>query len=191
MAMLRYDWVGLSRARDRGSARVLEKGDLKYVILELLREQPRHGYDIIRALGERSRGLYTPSPGAVYPTLQMLEEMGYAAAREQDGKRVYTLTESGRHFLEERGTVVDGIRARLAEWWRPEVRDEVKELMRELGELGRLFPQPWRGPGPQPEQLRRIRAAIAQARGEIAAILAEEPTQPATNGTASAPGERA
>jgi DNA-binding PadR family transcriptional regulator len=184
--MLGRDWAGLGRTRGR----VLEKGDLKYVILELLRDKPRHGYDIIRALGERSRGLYAPSPGAVYPTLQMLEEMDYAAGREQDGKRVFTLTDAGRRFLEDRGTVVDGIRARLAEWWQPEVRDELKELMRELGELGRLFPQPWRGPVPRPDQLRRIRAAIARARGEIEVILIEEPDHPATDDAAAGPVER-
>jgi DNA-binding PadR family transcriptional regulator len=175
--MLRRDWGGF----DRGRERVIEKGDLKYVILELLSEKPRHGYEVIRALTERSRGLYAPSPGAVYPTLQMLQEMDYATVSEQDGKRVYTITAVGQAFLAERGSVVEGIRARLAEWWRPEVRDEIKELMRELAELGRLFPQPWRGAGPRPEQLRRIRESIAAARREVEAILAEAPEQ-STNG---------
>jgi hypothetical protein len=86
--------------------------------------------------------------------------------------------------------VVDGIRARLAEWWQPEVRDELKALMRELGERGRLFPQPWRGPVPRPEQLRRIRDAIARACGEIDVILAEQPARPATDGAAAGPVER-
>ncbi len=177
--MLGRDWSGLGRGRER----VLEKGDLKYVILELLSEKPRHGYEIIRALAERSHGLYAPSPGAVYPTLQLLQEMEYASVLEQDGKRVYTLTPAGQAFLTERGTILDGIRTRLAEWWRPEVRDELKELMRELGELERLFPQPWRGPGPHPDQLRRIREVITAARREVQVILAETPDHAADGET--------
>jgi DNA-binding PadR family transcriptional regulator len=181
--MFGREWGDLGRRRGR----VMERGDLKYVILELLREKPRHGYEIIRALEERSRGAYAPSPGAVYPTLQMLQDMDYVAGREQDGKRVYALTDAGRGFLEERGPVVDGIRARLADWWRPEVRDELKELMGELRDLGRLFGQSWRGAGPRPEQLRRVRAVVARARAEMEAILAEEPGRGAEAGSPGAP----
>src|ERR687894_127278 len=65
--------------------RVFERGDLKYVILRLLDEKPRHGYDIIKELEERFGGAYTPSAGSVYPTLTMLEDLGYARARAEDG----------------------------------------------------------------------------------------------------------
>ena len=54
---------------------MFEKGDLKYVILDLLKDEPSHGYEVIRKLEERSRGFYSPSPGSVYPTLQLLEDM--------------------------------------------------------------------------------------------------------------------
>jgi DNA-binding PadR family transcriptional regulator len=150
---------------------VFERGDLKYVILELLAERPRHGYDVIRALEERFRGMYAPSPGAVYPTLQMLEEMGYAVSSEQDGKRTYTITEAGRAFLAERGQATGDIWARIGEWWGPETRAEARDLMHELREIGRLFRHEWRGL--DAERMRRIRDVIARARGEIAAILAE------------------
>ena len=79
-----------------------QKGDLKYVILDLLKDKPRYGYEVIRELEERSHGFYSPSAGVVYPTLQMLEEMGYASAAEQDGKKVYSITDEGRQFLTER-----------------------------------------------------------------------------------------
>jgi DNA-binding PadR family transcriptional regulator len=72
-----------------------QKGDLKYVLLDLIKEKPRHGYDIIRALEEQSRGMYAPSAGVVYPTLQMLEEMGYTKSDQLDGKKVYSITEEG------------------------------------------------------------------------------------------------
>ena len=76
-----------------------QKGDLKYVVLSLLKDKPRYGYEVIKALEEKSHGFYAPSPGVVYPTLQMLEEMGYASSAERDGKRVYTITEEGSKFL--------------------------------------------------------------------------------------------
>jgi len=72
------------------------KGDVKYIILDLLKDGPKYGYEIIRALEEQSHGFYRPSPGAVYPTLQMLEEMGHAGSNDRDGKKVYTITDDGR-----------------------------------------------------------------------------------------------
>ncbi len=79
--------------------RVFEKGDLKYVILDLLKDKPSHGYEVIRALEERSRGFYSPSPGSVYPTLQLLEDLGYVSATQRDGKKVYEITDEGRQAL--------------------------------------------------------------------------------------------
>src|SRR5262245_30800963 len=92
------------RAEARGAFeglrdRIFEKGDLKSVILQLLKEKPRHGYEVIRALEERFGGFYSPSPGAVYPTLQMLEDLGYTSVVSQDGKKVYTITDEGLKFL--------------------------------------------------------------------------------------------
>ena len=87
----RHGWFGdfgfgafdLGAGRPRGArrgGRMFDQGDLKLVILQLLEEKPRHGYDIIKELGERVGGEYSPSPGVVYPTLTMLEDMGYASA---------------------------------------------------------------------------------------------------------------
>ena len=96
-----------------------QKGDLKYVILDLLKDKPRYGYEIIRALEERSHGFYKPSPGVVYPTLQMLEEMGYANSTERDGKKVYTITAEGRQFLDERSDLADEVRRHMRHHWNP------------------------------------------------------------------------
>src|SRR5215831_18041163 len=90
-----------------GGERFFGRGDLKYVILELLKEQPRHGYDIIRALEERARGMYRPSPGSVYPTLQMLEDLGYVTSTQQEGKKVYSITDEGRRYLTEQQSTID------------------------------------------------------------------------------------
>jgi DNA-binding PadR family transcriptional regulator len=70
------------RSRRRESS--FQKGDLKYILLDLIKDKPRHGYEIISELEERSHGFYKPSPGVIYPTLQMLEEMGYASSAEQE-----------------------------------------------------------------------------------------------------------
>jgi len=88
--------------------RMFEQGGLKFVILRLLDEKPRHGYEIIKELEERSGGRYTPSPGTVYPTLTMLEDMGFAsAAVEEGGKKVYSITDAGRQHLTENKGAVD------------------------------------------------------------------------------------
>ena len=80
----------------------MRRGDIKFLLLEVLKEGPRHGYEIISELENRFRG-YRPSPGSVYPTLQMLEEGGFVTGQEHDGKKVYTITEAGLKLLAERG----------------------------------------------------------------------------------------
>jgi DNA-binding PadR family transcriptional regulator len=96
--------------------RMFEQGGLKFVILRLLDEKPRHGYEIIKELEERSGGRYTPSPGTVYPTLSMLEDMGYAsAAVEEGGKKVYSITDAGRQHLAENKGAVDDVIDRLTQ----------------------------------------------------------------------------
>ena len=72
------------------------RGDVRAAILALLAEQPRHGYEIIGEISERSRGFWTPSPGSIYPTLQLLADEGLVTSREDSGKRLFELTEEGR-----------------------------------------------------------------------------------------------
>jgi len=94
----RDNWETGFRPRPRGG--YFGRGGVKFAILGLLKEQPRHGYDIIREIEERSGGVYTPSPGVIYPTLQALEDQDYVKSVEQDGKKVYSITESGLAYLE-------------------------------------------------------------------------------------------
>ena len=97
--------------------RVFEQGDLKYVILRLLEEKPRHGYEVIKDLEDRFGGAYSPSPGTVYPTLTMLEDMGYAKGNRDDGgRKVYSITPEGVAYLKEHSTTVDSIFGRIAEF---------------------------------------------------------------------------
>src|SRR5919199_3837133 len=154
--------------------RMFEKGDLKYVILDLLEDRPSHGYEVIRALEERFRGFYSPSPGSVYPTLQLLEDLGYVTAMQQDGKKVYTITEEGRKFLEERRGSVEEIWGRAGRGWDPELMGELHEIKHELGDLGRLFGRKMRSGRVDSRKLRRVRDVIVRAAREIEDIL-EEP----------------
>jgi DNA-binding PadR family transcriptional regulator len=147
------------------------KGDLKYVILDLLKEKPRYGYEIIRALEERSHGFYTPSPGVVYPTLQMLEEMGYASAAERDGKKIYTITEEGSKFLAEQKDFTDEVKSHMKRQWNPENIGMFAQMMGEFGELARMMGH--RAKHVEADKMKRIREVISSAAEEIKAILEE------------------
>src|SRR5271168_3337781 len=82
---------GLHGHRPRRAERVFDQGDLRYVILKLISEAPRHGYEIIKAIEEKVGGAYSPSPGVIYPTLTLLEELGHVTVAEHDGKKLHTL----------------------------------------------------------------------------------------------------
>ncbi len=99
----------LMRAR-----RMLAQGDLRLVALALIAEAPRHGYEIIKLLEEKTSDWYSPSPGIVYPTLTYLEEAGYVTAATEGAKKLYTITDEGRAYLESNRDLVDVVLDRLA-----------------------------------------------------------------------------
>jgi DNA-binding PadR family transcriptional regulator len=148
-----------------------QKGDLKYVVLDLLKSKPRHGYEIIRALDERSFGFYTPSPGVIYPTLQMLEEMGYASSTTQDGKKIYSITEEGRKFLSERRDIADQVKNQMRHHWNPRHMGGLNEITREFGEIARLIGR--RGRYLDADKKRRIRDVLSRALTDVKDIVEE------------------
>jgi DNA-binding PadR family transcriptional regulator len=93
--------------------RMLAQGDLKLLALALIAEQPRHGYELIKLIEEKTSGCYSPSPGVVYPTLTFLEEAGYVTAEAEGAKKRYTITQEGRAHLEENRDVADMVLERL------------------------------------------------------------------------------
>src|SRR4051812_26977627 len=96
--------------RGERMGRFFEHGDLRLVILSMLAEQPAHGYELIKALEEKTGGAYAPSPGVIYPTLTLLEEQGFAAvAAAEGGKKLYTITDEGRAYLASNRSIVDAI----------------------------------------------------------------------------------
>jgi len=100
------------------TARMLASGDLQLLILLLLSEKPRHGYEIIKAIEEHSSGVYTPSPGMVYPALTYLEETGYAATTAEGTKKLYSITPAGSEHLSTNRGVADEVWSRLAQFGR-------------------------------------------------------------------------
>jgi DNA-binding PadR family transcriptional regulator len=122
----------------RRAGRFFEQGELKYVILQLLDEKPRHGYEIIKELEERAAGAYAPSAGTVYPTLQLLEDLGYASvATEESGKKVYSITEEGRKHLADRRGHVDDIFERLAQFGSTILSDAMGDVHRAFKDVAR------------------------------------------------------
>ena len=93
---------------------MLAQGDLKLLALALIAEQPRHGYELIKLIEDKTRGAYSPSPGVVYPTLTFLEEASYVSAEAEGAKKRYTISDEGRAYLEENREIADMVLARLA-----------------------------------------------------------------------------
>jgi len=96
--------------------RVFEQGDLRWVLLRLIADKPSHGYELIKAIEERLGGVYSPSPGVIYPTLTLLEDMGLIAAVQSEGARkAFTITDEGRAALETNKATVEAIFQRIAQ----------------------------------------------------------------------------
>jgi DNA-binding PadR family transcriptional regulator len=146
-----------------------QKGDLKYVILDLIKDKPSHGYEIIRRLEERSHGFYIPSPGAVYPTLQLLEELGYIEVTHRNGKKVFTITDEGRKFLSKREQFAEGIKQQMRDHWSQKNTTDMRETMVEIGKMGRLIGRHFRST--DAETMRRIKEVITRAYSDIETIL--------------------
>ncbi len=150
-------------------SRLFEKGDLKYVILNLLKSKPSHGYEIIRALEELFHGFYTPSAGSVYPTLQMLNDMGYVNSSEQDGKKTYTITDEGKKFLKEQQDIIDKIEGQMKGWCEPRNIGDFHETIHDIRQLGHMVGQRAHNLGA--EKWVKIKEVVSRARRDIEDIL--------------------
>ncbi len=167
----------------RGGPRV-GRGDVRTALLVLLAEEPMHGYQMIRELGERSGGAWRPSPGSVYPTLQQLEDEGLVRVETTDGRRIFHLTEAGRAVAAERGadepapwdTVNHG------------VDDGVRGLYDVVMQVGAASIQVARAG--TPDQVEQARAALADVRRGLYRILAEGEPEANGDGTDAGPDER-
>jgi DNA-binding PadR family transcriptional regulator len=159
-------WGGPKRGgRRRGP--MFESGEMKFVILRLLKEKPRHGYEVMRALEEKMSGVYTPSAGTVYPTLQLLEDEGYVRAEETDGKKVYHVTPEGERYLEEHRDLLDEILDRVRETVREFTGGGIGEVQEAFARLaGTTFRRAWRR-GPDDPALKQVAEILRKAAADI------------------------
>jgi DNA-binding PadR family transcriptional regulator len=160
-------WGGFGGFGGPRGGRPLGHGDLRLLLLSLIGEKPRHGYDLIKAIEERFAGGYAPSPGAVYPTLTMLEEQDLIRAEASDGsKKLFAITPDGEAFLKANDAEVQGIFARIdlaaTAFARHSAPDEVREAWKTLKQAMNMRRMPWTD-----EETARIRTILARAAQEI------------------------
>jgi DNA-binding PadR family transcriptional regulator len=142
------------------------RGDIRTAALLLLAEEPRNGYQIMQEVQERSGGLWSPSPGSVYPALAQLEDEGLIRTQEQDGQRLFALTDAGRELVEERGS------DRPAPWEQRDVdRGVVHDLAGLMREVGFAFVQVMKTGSPG--QMERAREVLNATRRDLYRILAD------------------
>ena len=155
--------LGFGPGWGRQGRRGARRGQIRFLVLEALENGPRHGYEIMTAI-EEARG-FRPSPGSIYPTLQMLEDGGFVTGSDRDGKRVYTLTESGRRLLEQRAQEDDD--EDDDEDDEPDSRDRLRASAVKLGAavMGARHANE--------ETIDRIREILDEARKEIYEALSE------------------
>ncbi|WP_251373641.1 PadR family transcriptional regulator [Janthinobacterium sp. JC611] len=145
--------------------KMFDAGTLRYLVLQLIADKPRHGYDIIQAIAQRAGGAYAPSPGAIYPLMHGLVGHGYVAVSLDGNKKLHSITPEGLAFLDANRAYVDAIAARVCA---PADGDaDLRHLMHELkaavlarGHMGE----------PDAARLDAIRAILRQARAEIEAL---------------------
>jgi len=164
-------WAGKGKSRGGpfGGGRMFDQGHLKFVILRLLDEKPRHGYEIIKEIEERFGGMYSPSPGTVYPTLTMLEDLGYARVLpEEGGKKIYEITEEGRKHLAENQPLIDDIFSKISDFAQSLFGEPMMEVHRGMKDVARAVYAA--KSARTAEQIRKIKEILQRTATEIDAL---------------------
>jgi DNA-binding PadR family transcriptional regulator len=150
--------------------RFVARGGIRFAILGMLKEKPRHGYDIIRAMEDLSGGLYSPSPGAIYPTLQALEDQDLVTSSTDEGKKVYAITEAGLAFLEEHKERADSHRERWTAQWGGGQAGESGETLSDIHEAFGRVKGAVRDSAGDPDKLKQIGEVLKEAATKIGEI---------------------
>ena len=163
-------WASRSGPRKGGRGprgRVFDRGDLKYAVLRLLARKPMHGYEVMQALEEESGGWYTASPGSVYPVLQLLQDQGYVTSAEEDGKRIYRITEEGRAFLEKNSDRVEDVMDRVSDFGSRFAATGMADVAKSFMKLAQTSAEEAMRSSTDPETLKRIREILEEAAKEM------------------------
>ncbi len=155
-----------------GRRRFFEPGQVRLAVLSLLKEGPKHGYELIKQFEVRSGGLYRASAGTVYPTLQLLEDEGLIVSETIGGKRVYRITPEGLAELEREADTVEEIWGRAERWeeWSRCMGPQAFAVAGPLGHLVKSALQAAQAAGDSPDGQRRIREILERARQELEKI---------------------
>jgi DNA-binding PadR family transcriptional regulator len=160
---------GPGRGRGRGGPRA-RRGDVRAAVLALLADRPMHGYEMIKEIEERSEGAWTPSAGSIYPMLQLLEDEGLIRGEDSDGKRRFTLTDTGRAEQAEKAEDVapwDAVRAG-APTGHLALRESVGKLFAAVRQVGQTGDE---------DQRKQVTELLDETRRKVYAVLAETPSQ--------------
>jgi DNA-binding PadR family transcriptional regulator len=148
--------------------RVFDHGDLRFVLLQFVAEKPRYGYELIKTIEEQFGGMYSPSPGVVYPTLTLLEELGYVQAESGGGtKKLYSVTEEGASYLATNRALVDSIFSRMAEMSRAIGGGPTPEIRRAMGNLEMALSIRLSKGSLDADQIRTVTGVLDRAAAEI------------------------
>lgn len=154
--------------RDGGGRRALDSGDLRLVLLQLLEGESRHGYDLIREIEARTGGAYAPSPGVVYPTLTLLDELGHIAeARTEGTRRSFSLTDDGRAHLDAHRAEAEAALARLDALGRDRDRLDTGPVSRAMANLHTVLRDRLAGESVERETLLAVAAVLDEAAQRI------------------------
>ena len=158
-----------------GRGRFFGRGEMRLALLALIVEQPRHGYDLMQELETRSEGVYRPSAGAIYPTLQQLEDEGLLSSHKEGGKNVYTATDAGAAEAERERATVEAVWERAEEWgsWGPASHPAGMEIARHVEGLVKASFRAVGRRGAEPADVREI---LERARAEIDALADGDPS---------------
>jgi DNA-binding PadR family transcriptional regulator len=146
--------------------RLFDSGDLRLVILSFIAEKPSHGYEIMKAVSDRTGGIYAPSAGVIYPTLNQLEDEGLATAISEGGKKQYAITEAGRAELEAQKERIDEILGRIRQMGEAYGTQRAPEIMRAMHNFKLALKLKF-GRDLSPEQIRKIAEILDTAAKEV------------------------
>lgn len=165
----RHGFGGRHGSSERGGRRrVFDSGELRLVLLKLIEEMPRHGYDLIREIEERSNGAYAPSPGVVYPTLTLLHDMDLIEEEKTDGSRKrYAITKAGIVHLTEKTEEVEAALAKLAEMGAQRERTDGVPIRRAMANLRQVLQHRLTRDDVTPETLHEVAALLDEAAQKI------------------------